>query len=92
MGPRFGDPPLDAEASAEMCTTDERAISAAATGDADRWFDAIAQGDDATRICGFAPTYCMLRCAEPGAGRPLAYAESAEPDGSVVTVAAMAWP
>jgi hypothetical protein len=34
----------------------------------------------------------MLRCAEPGAGRPLAYAESAEPDGSVVTVAAMAWP
>ena len=92
MGPRFGDPRLDAGTLAMMRTTDEQAITAAATGDADAWFDTIAQGDDATRICGFAPTYCMLRCAEPGAGRPLAYAESAEPDGSVVTVAAIAWP
>jgi hypothetical protein len=48
--------------------------------------------DDATRICGFAPTYCMLRAATPGAGRPLVYAESPEPDGTVVTVAAMVWP
>ena len=92
VGPRFGDARLDAEAAAEVRATDEKAISAAATGDADRWFDTIAAGDDATRICGFAPTYCMLRCAEPGPGRPLAYAESAEPDGSVVTVAAMVWP
>jgi AmmeMemoRadiSam system protein B len=92
VGPRFGDPRLDAEAAAEVRATDEQAITAAATGDADRWFDAIAAGDDATRICGFAPVYCMLRCAEPGEGRPLAYAESAEPDGSVVTVAAMVWP
>jgi hypothetical protein len=92
VGPRFGDPRLDADAAAEVRATDERAIAAAATGDADRWFDAIAEVDDVTRICGFAPTYCMLRCAEPGAGRQLAYAESAEPDGSVVTVAAMAWP
>jgi hypothetical protein len=92
VGPRFGDPRLDAEAAAEVRAIDERVIAAAATGDADRWFEAIAEGDDATRICGFAPTYCMLRCAEPGAGRKLAYAESAEPDGSVVTVAAMAWP
>ena len=92
MGPRFGDPALDAETADMVRKIDERAIAAAATGDADRWFEAIAEGDDATRICGFAPTYCMLRCAEPGAGRPLHYAESPEKDGSVVTVAAMAWP
>ena len=92
VGPRFGDAPLDADAAAEVRAVDERAISAAATGDAERWFEAIAEGDDVTRICGFGPTYCMLRCAEPGAGRRLAYAESAEPDGSVVTVAAMVWP
>jgi predicted class III extradiol MEMO1 family dioxygenase len=92
VGPRFGDPRLDAEATVEVRAADERAIAAAATGDADHWFDAIADGDDATRICGFAPTYCMLRCAEPGPGRRLAYAESAEPDGSMVSVAAMAWP
>lgn len=89
MGPRFGDERLDTEL---LRTTDERAITAAATGNADEWWSAIAQGEDATRICGFAPTYCMLRCAEPGEGRPLYYAESPEPDGSVVTVAAMVWP
>ena len=92
MGPRFGDQPLDSEAGEKLRKTDESAISAAATGSADAWFEAIAAGEDGTRICGFAPTYCMLRCAEPGEGRPLFYAESAEPDGSVVTVAAMVWP
>jgi len=92
MGPRFGDARLDAEAGELLRKADEEAINAAASGDADTWFQAIASTGDATRICGFAPTYCMLRCAEPGPGRPLLYAESPEPDGSVVTVAAMVWP
>ncbi len=92
VGPRFGDAPLDEAAAAALRTTDEKAINAAATGNADAWFEAIAEGDDGTRICGFAPTYCMLRCATPGEGRPLAYAASPEKDGSIVTVAAMAWP
>src|SRR5262249_53579226 len=61
VGPRFGDAPLDAEASGLVRRTDEHAIGAAATGDADAWFQAIADVDDGTRICGFAPTYCMLR-------------------------------
>ena len=92
VGPRFGEPPLDAEASERLRRTDDGALVAAATGDADAWFSSIAAGGDATSICGFSPTYCMLRCAEPGEGRRLAYAESAEQDGSVVTVAAMVWP
>ena len=92
VGPRFGDAKLDAEAQEQVRKVDEQAIAAAATGDADAWFGAIADVDDATRICGFAPTYCMLRAATPGVGRPLAYAESPEPDGTVVTVAAMVWP
>jgi len=92
VGPRFGDAKLDEETAELVRRTDEQAIGAAATGDADQWFQAIADVEDMTRICGFAPTYCMLRAATPGAGRPLAYAESPEPDGSVVTVAAMAWP
>ena len=92
VGPRFGDPALDEETLGLVRGTDQHAIEAAASGDADRWFAAIAEGDDATRICGFGPTYCMLRSAEPGAGRQLEYAQSAEKDGSVVTVAAMVWP
>jgi AmmeMemoRadiSam system protein B len=92
VGPRFGDPKLDDEVMGLVRKTDEQAINAAGTGDADAWFQAIAAVDDATRICGFAPTYCMLRAAAPGVGRPLMYAESPEPDGTVVTVAAMVWP
>jgi AmmeMemoRadiSam system protein B len=91
-GPRFGDAPLDAEHIGTLEGVDQRAINAAAAGDADAWYRAIAEGEDSTRICGWAPTYVMLRCAEPGAGRPLAYDTSPEPDGSVVTVAAMVWP
>ena len=92
VGPRFGDAKLDAEAEELVRRTDEQAIAAAATGDGDAWFKAIADVEDLTRICGFAPTYCMLRAAAPGAGRPLAYAGSPEPDGTLVTIAAMAWP
>jgi hypothetical protein len=92
VGPRFGDQKLDDEALEQVRSVDEHAIAAAATGDADAWFGAIADVDDGTRICGFAPTYCMLRAATPGPGRPLAYAASPEPDSTLVTVAAMVWP
>jgi hypothetical protein len=92
VGPRFGDPPLDDEGLGAVREADEAALAAAARGDADAWFGAIAAIGDATRICGYAPTYVMLRAAEPGEGRRLAYAASREPDGSAVTVAAMAWP
>ena len=48
--------------------------------------------DDSTRICGFAPTYLLLRACEPGPGRLLRYQQSDEPDGSMVSTAAMVWP
>lgn len=92
VGPRFGDPPLDEATREAVRQVDEAALAAALAGDADGWFAAIAAGDDATRICGFAPTYCMLRCAEPGAGRRLGYRMSDEPDGSFVSVASAVWP
>ncbi len=92
VGPRFGDPPLDDEGLGAVREADEAALAAAERGDADAWFAAIAAIGDATRICGFAANYVMLRAAEPGAGRRLGYAASREPDGSAVTVAALAWP
>ncbi len=92
VGPRFGDPAVADEVKAEVRRVDEAAIAAAAAGDADAWFGRIAEQDDATRICGFAPTYVMLRAAAPGAGRSLGYAQSAEDDSTLVSVAAMAWP
>lgn len=92
VGPRFGDPAIDDATRETVRQVDEAVLAAALAGDADAWFNVIAAGDDATRICGFAPTYCMLRSAEPGAGRRLGYAMSDEPDGSFVSVASVVWP
>ncbi len=92
VGPRFGDAALDDRTREEVEAKDKAAIDAARRGDADAWFQAIASHDDSTRICGFAPTYALLRVAEPGEGRLLRYEGSDEPDGSRVTVASIAWP
>lgn len=92
VGPRFGDPAIDERMRKEIDERDHAAIDAARKGDADAWFESIAAHQDATRICGFAPTYAMLRCAAPGDGRLLRYEMSDEQDGSTVTVATMAWP
>jgi AmmeMemoRadiSam system protein B len=91
VGPRFGDRELDEAMKQEIEALDRQAIDAALTGDPEAWYDAIASHDDSTRVCGFAPTYAMLRCAAPGAGRLLRYEQSNEPDTSVVTIAAMVW-
>jgi len=90
-GPRFGDPPLDEAVRAEIERHDRAAIEAARAGDAEAWFESIAAHQDSTRICGFAPVYAMLRCAEVRDGRLLRYEASNEPDGSTVTCAAMVW-
>jgi AmmeMemoRadiSam system protein B len=92
VGPRFGDPPVDETVQGEVREKDRLAIEAAVGGDAEAWFSAIAAHDDSTRICGYAPTYALLRCAEPGVGRALGYEQSAEPDTSLVSVAAAVWP
>jgi AmmeMemoRadiSam system protein B len=92
VGPRFGDPPLDERTRKEVEEKDRAALAAAERGDAEGWFQAIAAHDDSTRICGLAPTYMLLRASEPGPGRLLHYQQSDESDGSMVSVAAMAWP
>jgi hypothetical protein len=92
VGPRFGDPEVDERVQGEVEAHDRAALDAAARGDADGWYQAIAAHGDATRVCGWGPTYAMLRCAEPGVGRLLRYHPSREENGSMVTVAAMVWP
>jgi hypothetical protein len=92
VGRRFGDPELEDPTLAEVEAKDRAALDAARRGDADGWYQAIAEHEDSTRICGWGATYAMLRCAEPGAGRLLRYEQSREPSGSMVSIAAMAWP
>ena len=91
VGPRFGDPPLDARVKEEIEAVDREALAAAARGDADGWFTSIATHQDSSRICGHAPVYAMLRCAAPGEGRLLHYEQSDEKDGSMVSIATMSW-
>ncbi len=93
VGARFGDAvDLDTETMGDIEKQDRAAIDASLAGDAERWFDAIAAHGDSTRICGFGAQYAMLRAAQPGAGRLLAYEPSLEEGGSVVTYASLAWP
>ncbi len=91
IGPRFGDPAPDDRVRQETEAKDRAALAAALAGDADAWYQAIASHEDSTRICGFAPTYAMLRCADVRGGRLLHYAPSTEPDGTIVSIAAAAW-
>jgi MEMO1 family protein len=92
IGPRFGDPKIDEKAKSEIERIDRAAIEPALKGDGDAWFAAIASHGDATRICGFAPMYALLRAAEPGTGRLLRYQQSDEQDTSMVSVASAVWP
>jgi MEMO1 family protein len=92
VGPRFGDARLDDRTRQEVEAQDRAALDAARRGDADGWHQAIADQQDSTRVCGWAATYAMLRVAEPGEGRLLAYEQSEESTGSMVSVAAMVWP
>jgi hypothetical protein len=92
VGPRFGDPRPDDRVRAETESRDRAALDAALRGDAEGWFDAIAQGEDATRVCGWGATYVALRCATPGAGRLLDHRQTPEDDGTFVSVAAAVWP
>ncbi len=92
VGPRFGDPALDDATRGEIEAHDREVVERARLADADGWFATIAAREDDTRICAFAPTYAMLRCAEPREGRLLRYEQSPEPDGSMVSVASLVWP
>jgi AmmeMemoRadiSam system protein B len=92
VGRRFGDPAVDDRTLAEVETKDRAALAAVLAGDARAWFQAIAEHQDSTRVCGWGPTYAMLRCAGPGAGRLLRYEQSREENGSAVTIATVAWP
>jgi AmmeMemoRadiSam system protein B len=92
VGTRFGDPSVDERTQQEVEAGDRAALDAARRGDAEAWYESIASRQDATRVCGWAATYLMLRVAEPGEGRLLHYEQSRESDGSMVTIATLAWP
>jgi hypothetical protein len=84
VGSRFGDPgDLSPAFRRAVEAADRRALGAAAAGDAEGFYRAIADGRDRYRCCGLTPIYALLRVARPRAGRLLAYEQMSDPTGTV---------
>ncbi len=89
VGPNFGDAfNMDLQRRKDLKLQDELLMAAATAGDAERWYERIANVKDRNRICGFAPTYVMLRYLEASSGRKVAYEQCAADamDNSLVSI------
>ena len=89
VGPVFGDNfKVRSEYSEEIKNFDQGLISAALSGDDSSWFQQIAGIQDRNRICGFAPTYLLLRYLGKTNGLKIDYDQCpADPDNtSIVSI------
>jgi AmmeMemoRadiSam system protein B len=89
VGPTFGDIfQMDRPRRTDLKSQDEVLMSAALAGDAEKWYQQIAGVRDRNRICGFAPTYLLLRYLGPTSGFQIAYEQCpADPqDNSLVSI------
>ncbi|MCA9260210.1 MAG: AmmeMemoRadiSam system protein B [Planctomycetales bacterium] len=83
IGPQFGDAEAVDEARLrQLWTADQHLLSLACAGDAEGWYDAIAENNDCNRICGLAPMYVMLSALEPLRGELLRYDQARSLDAS----------
>ena len=89
VGPNFGDGfNMNAQRRMDLKIQDEALMSAAVAGDAASWYEQIAGVSDRNRICGFAPTYLLLRYLGPTSGQAVAYEQcTADPqNNSLVSI------
>jgi AmmeMemoRadiSam system protein B len=74
VGPSFGDMfQMEQHRRSDLKMQDQALMSAAAAADAQTWYQQIATVQDRNRICGFAPTYLLLRYLGPTSGQQIAY-------------------
>ena len=74
VGPTFGDNfVMDQPRREKLAEQDRGLMTAAINGDAAVWYSQIAAVGDRNRICGFAPTYLMLRYLGESSGIQVAY-------------------
>ena len=89
VGPTFGDQFLMDQARREKLAEQDLSLMAAAVnGDAESWYSQIADVGDRNRICGFAPTYLMLKYLGETNGNQIAYDQcpADEQDTSFVSI------
>jgi MEMO1 family protein len=84
VGPRFGDPDPNTEASlADVDRADRTMLESVVAGDARGFFAQVAADRDARRICGLSPIYSLLRLLPEAPGHLLQYRQWPDPDGAV---------
>ncbi len=92
VGPRFGDPDPNTEASLAIVEREDRAmLESVVAGDARGFFAQVAADRDARRICGLSPIYSMLRILPEAPGRLIEYRQWPDPEGAV-TFCAVSFP
>ena len=92
VGPRFGDPDPNTEASLAIVEREDRAmLESVVAGDARGFFAQVAADRDARRICGLSPIYSLLRLLPEAPGRLIEYRQWPDPEGAV-TFCAVSFP
>jgi AmmeMemoRadiSam system protein B len=92
VGPRFGDARAHDEAGrATLGETDRESLARAARGDAEAFWDHVAEDLDTRRVCGLAPIYSLLRALPAGTrGKLWHYEQTVAPDeGSIASHGAL---
>jgi len=93
LGPKYGDrETFAAIREDEIKAEDDKMLDHLAKGDAESFFQQIAQIEDQRKICGLAPIYMICKIAEPGRGEILKWAVSYDSETkSAVSFAAIAF-
>lgn len=92
VGPRFGDPDANTEASlATVAQADRAMLESVVAGDARGFFAGVAADGDARRICGLSPIYSLLRLLPETPGRLIQYRQWSDSEGAV-TFCAVSYP
>jgi AmmeMemoRadiSam system protein B len=92
VGPRFGDPEPNTEASLAIVEREDRVmLESVVAGDARGFFAHVAADRDARRICGLSPIYSLLRILPEAPGRLIEYRQWPDPEGAV-TFCAVSFP
>lgn len=83
IGPKFGDPERVQEPIVKKSRQrDEQILQQAETANPHRFFQVIAEENDARRICGLPPAYTTLAAACPRQGKVLHYDQYVDPLGN----------
>ena len=89
VGPRFGDPEPNTDASLDAVGTADRAMLETITAnDPTAFYASVAHDQDQRRICGLSPIYTFLRALPGAPGRLLRYQQWRDPDNAVTFCAA----